>query len=162
MTSILVGLNFTKRSRASISFGSGSLKHWESLYYEGVPYKCGRCHTHGHSRKEYLIGKPNKEWIKKDLMYVFSPPFSLLKDIQDAPTQVTPPGSTQLDKPSYPLDVSLKNVLSPPKVGLVQEPHFPSSKEVSLQRHAIQFVSPFNYYLWTIFRSFSYFVLIFP
>ena len=52
---ILVMVNFRDEFPKSIVFQKGVQKHTLTLNYVDVPFKCNRCHKHGHLVVDYTL-----------------------------------------------------------------------------------------------------------
>jgi len=63
MERILVGIDLTNGLEDSITIIKCSTLFHQTLDYEGVPLKCGRCHEYGHLFKDYALLLCKKAWI---------------------------------------------------------------------------------------------------
>lgn len=67
MAHILVRMNSGKGlvDMLTIKWGIHTFK--KSLDYEGVPFYCGHCHSHGHLGKNCKMGPKKLKWVRRDL-----------------------------------------------------------------------------------------------
>lgn len=65
MAGILVGLDTTKGLVEEITIKCGKHHYQLTLDYEGIPFKCGRFHSHGNLAMKFAYAYQKKVWIQK-------------------------------------------------------------------------------------------------
>jgi hypothetical protein len=63
MAQILVGMDLTKGLEDSITIRRGTKIFYQPINYEGIPFKCGRCHVHGHLATNCPFPNRRNLWV---------------------------------------------------------------------------------------------------
>jgi hypothetical protein len=62
MARILVGLETNKGLVEELVIKKGEDCFQPILNYEGIPFKCGQCHSYGHITTNYIYPNQSKVW----------------------------------------------------------------------------------------------------
>jgi hypothetical protein len=82
MAKLFVGLNVSKVLVISIIIRHGNSIYKKEIDYEGIPSKCGKCHSYSNLVYEFFHSSKRKKWVRKEQ---FVEP--LLLALQDSPTR---------------------------------------------------------------------------
>jgi hypothetical protein len=66
MAQILIRLNVSRGLADVITIRCGQKVYRQEVDYEGIPFRCGRCHSYGHLGLDYAQGSMRQRWVHKD------------------------------------------------------------------------------------------------